>query len=70
MLGRGLFEHAQPFAPYGRLKILEAADIPPWSRQAGHKTAADWVRDLGEHDRDRAGQPMQLSQRSQTGDHD
>jgi len=60
-VGRGLLEHPQPFAPYRGLKILETADIPTWPRKAGDKTAVDWVRDLGEHDRNRAGQPMQLS---------
>src|SRR5262249_45637337 len=35
--------------------------IPTWPRKAGDKTAVDWVRDLSEHDRNRAGQPMQLS---------
>jgi len=58
------------FASYGGLKILETADIPAWSRKAGDKTAADWVRNLGENDRDRVGQPLQLSKRSQTRDHD
>ena len=54
-VGRGLLEHPQPLAAYRRLEILEAGDVATRSRQTADKTAGDWVGDLGEHDRDRAG---------------
>src|SRR5215467_13581097 len=44
--GRCLLEYPQPFAPYGWLEVLETADICTRSRQAGDKTAVDWVGDL------------------------
>src|SRR5215831_3693775 len=69
-VGRDLFEHPKPFAPYGGLEILETADIPTWSRKAGDESTADWFGDLREHNRDHTGEPFQLGQRRPARDHD
>jgi hypothetical protein len=60
----------KPLAADRRFEDLEARDIATWPCLAGDKSAADCVHDLGEHDRDRAGQPLKLGQGRTAQGHD
>jgi hypothetical protein len=56
---RDLLGHRQPLAEDARLVLQEAGQITAWARQAFDETCTDWIGDVHEHDRDRAGLTLQ-----------
>src|SRR5262245_16021658 len=54
---RDLLEHRHPLAEDADLVVQPACEIAARPRQTENKACAKWVRDVDEHDRDRAGFP-------------
>src|SRR5262245_37094485 len=54
---RDLLEHRHPLAEDAYLVVQHTSEIAARPRQIENKTCADWVGDVDEYDRDRAGFP-------------